>query len=155
MQQAGVSIESPAEVMTVDECLAIVPRAVFAGRQFDEQLCDGWHLYVVDYCLRVKAAGLKAYVLPAVVHHASGGRLGLAYFKALGKVLRRYRDEYACIKSTCGCWDTHTPIFFQWLSFSIKKKFYGFTGRLIASGLVPEWMQRKKKKRLQQLNQQH
>ena len=41
------------------------------------------------------------------------------------------------------------PIFFQWLPFIMKKKFYGFTDRLIASGLVPEWMQRKKRKRIQ------
>ena len=144
---AAMPIEKPEEVMTVDECLAVIPRSVFEKYQFDETVCDGWHAYMVEYCLRIKSAGLGVYVLPLELYHGSTGSLNAAYFKAIKKVLRKHEDLYDKIYTICGCWDARTPIFFQWLSFIMKRKFYGFTGRLIASGLVPAWMQRKKRRR--------
>ena len=146
---AAVRIEKPEEVMTVDECLAVIPRPIFEKHQFDESVCDGWHAYMVEYCLRIKQAGLGVYVLPCELYHGSPGTLNAAYFKAINKVLRKHKGAYNKIYTICGCWDARTPIFFQWLSFIMKRKFYGFTGRLIASGLVPAWMQRKKRRRLQ------
>jgi hypothetical protein len=146
---AAVRIEKPEEVMTVDECLAVIPRPVFEKYQFDEAVCDGWHAYMVEYCLRIKKAGLGVYVLPCALYHGSPGRLNAAYFKAINKVLRKHRGAYNKIYTICGCWDARTPIFFQWLSFIMKRNFYGFTGSLIASGLVPAWMQQKKRRRLQ------
>ncbi|MEI6125259.1 MAG: glycosyltransferase [Pseudomonadota bacterium] len=148
-KSAGFRIEKPTEVMTVDECLAIIPRTIFEKYQFDEIVCDGWHAYMVEYCLRIKAAGLGLYVLPVELYHGSTGTLNAAYFRALNKVLKKHRGAHAKIHTACGVWDTRTPVMVQWGLRLIKKLFYGFTGRLIAAGLVPEWLQQKKRKRIQ------
>ncbi len=89
-RNAGRKIEKPTSVMTVDECCAIIPRQVFEQHQLDEIVCDNWHLYVVEYCLRIQAFGLGVFVLPVILHHESKGSLNASYFKALKKVLARY-----------------------------------------------------------------
>jgi hypothetical protein len=146
----GKRIDAPQSVMTVDECCAIIPRDVFKKRPFDEETCNNWHLYVVEYCLHIKTLGLEAYVLPLDLHHVSTtGSLNSAYFATLQKVLMRYKSAYQKIYTSSGCWDTAAPVMAQRLSYYAKKYFYGFTRWLIAKGFVPAWMQRKKRKRLQ------
>ncbi|MEM1520752.1 MAG: glycosyltransferase [Candidatus Korarchaeum sp.] len=46
---AGIRIDKPVEVQTVDPCLFIVPRNVFERLKFDEVTCDDWHLYAEDF----------------------------------------------------------------------------------------------------------
>ena len=46
-------VEAPVGVQTLDECLLIVPRPVFVGLQFDNEVFDGWDCYGADYCLSV------------------------------------------------------------------------------------------------------
>lgn len=154
-RNAGRKIEKPTSVMTVDECCAIIPRQVFEQHQLDEIVCDNWHLYVVEYCLRIQAFGLGVFVLPVILHHESKGSLNASYFKALKKVLARHTNIYRKIYTSCGCWDTATPVVRQWTAYAVKKYFYCFTRWLIASGLVPKWMQRKKRRRLQKLYLHH
>jgi hypothetical protein len=150
----GKRIDAPQSVMTVDECCAIIPREVFKKRPFDEVSCNNWHLYVVEYCLHIKTLGLEVYVLPQDLYHVSTtGTLNSAYFATLQKVLKRYKSAYQKIYTSSGCWDTAAPVVGQRVAYYAKKYFYGFIRRLIATGLVPAWMQRKKRKRLQQLHQ--
>ena len=147
-RDAGKKIEKATSAMTVDECCAIVPRAVFQKYQFDETVCSDWHLYMVEYCLRIKHLGFGVYVLPVEMQHVSLGSLNRAYFKALKKVLRVHGDRYATIYTACGPWCAHRSVYLQGFMWLARKKFYEFTARLIASGYVPEWMQRKKRRRL-------
>ncbi|AET65364.1 glycosyltransferase [Methanothrix harundinacea] len=67
----GREMEKEEEVQTLDELLLIIPRSQFEKTQFDEKTFDHWHCYGADYCLSVKRAGLKAYVIPAFVYHRS------------------------------------------------------------------------------------
>jgi len=67
----GKQIEIPEEVQTLDECLLIVPKVVFAKLKFDEKIFDNWHCFGADYCLRVQQKRLKSYVLPLFVYHSS------------------------------------------------------------------------------------
>ena len=152
-RDAGQKIDKPTSAMTVDECCAIVPRAVFHQHQFDETVCNDWHLYMVEYCLRLKTLGLGVYVLPVEMHHVSLGSLNMAYFKALKKVLRVHGDRYGKIYTACGPWDAHRSVYLQGFVWIAKIKFYEFAARLIASGYVPEWLRRKKRKRLRQTHQ--
>ncbi|MEN6553018.1 MAG: glycosyltransferase, partial [Methanobacterium sp.] len=46
-----IQIKEPKKVQTLDECLIIIPKKVFEEIQFDEDVCDNWHLYATDYCL--------------------------------------------------------------------------------------------------------
>lgn len=101
----SAGFETPVEVQTLDEQLIIVPRRVFERLRFDEDTCDGWHLYGVDYSLSVAKAGLKAYALPLKVCHLSGGKADGGYYRALTKVLNKHSGEKV-IYTTCGLWRT-------------------------------------------------
>lgn len=39
---------------TVDECCFGMTREVFDSLRFNEKVCNGWHLYAVEMCLRAK-----------------------------------------------------------------------------------------------------
>ena len=67
----GKPFEKPEEVQTLDECLLIVPKVVFAKLKFDEKIFDEWHCYGADYCLCTQQIGLKSYVLPLFIYHRS------------------------------------------------------------------------------------
>ena len=144
-RDSGKRILEPVWAMTLDECCVIIPRGIFKKYCFDETICGGWHAYAVEYCLSVRAMGLGVYVLPVEAFHLSEGKLSIAYFKGLKKVLQKHRDMHKTIHTTCGSWDTRIPVSIQWLLYL----FYGFTGKFISSGLIPEWLQRKKRKRIQ------
>lgn len=111
------------EVQTLDECLAIVPSAVFRELQIDENTCDGWHLYILDYCLSVRALGYKVCVIPESVYHASRGfsseegprkfiarmLLPEPYYRTLKKVLDKHKKHYRVISTNFGNWSTRYP----------------------------------------------
>lgn len=137
-KNAGLKIQRPLRAMTVDECCVIVRRKVFEKYRFDEKTCDSWHLYVVEYCLRILQTGLSVYILPSSVYHASLGVQGPDYFRALTRVLHRYRQSYKKIYTTCGCWNTRMPVPPQRYWFLIRTMYYRVTNALVAWGLVPE-----------------
>lgn len=48
------------EVETLDECLVAMKKETWEKIKFNEQICDGWHLYVVEFCLRASQFGVVA-----------------------------------------------------------------------------------------------
>ncbi|WLR42107.1 glycosyltransferase [Bacillus carboniphilus] len=64
-QDAGSkTLITPVLVQTLDECFIASERDLFLQYQFDECLCDSWHLYAVDLCLSCGKDGIKSYVVP-------------------------------------------------------------------------------------------
>lgn len=122
----GNQIQRPEIVQTLDECLVLIPTNIFRLLQFDEKVCDDWHLYVVDYCLSIKKMGLEAYTIPMLIYHLSKGtkkkKYSIAYlispfpkgyYRTLRKVIEKHRVNYNWIYTTCGEWNTSYPIFVQ------------------------------------------
>ena len=123
----------PVRVQTVDECIAIVPRVVFEHHKFNESICQDWHLYVVEYCLRLQLHEFNTYVVPQYVYHRGGpnSNNGLSrgakylpdgYYSTLKLVLDEFRANhrtiytvcgYSTIYTTCGIWNTRIPIKLQ------------------------------------------
>lgn len=99
-------VETIEEVQTLDECLLLVPRAVFSALKFDAEVFDGWDCYAADYCLAVKTLGRSAYVIQAgdCSHCTSRGGLRPWEFRGLLKyqkaLHRKYRHKYTRIH----CW---------------------------------------------------
>ncbi len=91
----------PEEVQTLDEAVLIIPKVVFDRLKFDEEL-EGWHAYGVDYCLMVKERGLKAYAIPAFIHHYSPGLNYSGLLEAHKRVWVKHRENFPCIFTTCG-----------------------------------------------------
>lgn len=101
-----IQIKEPIKVQTVDECLFIVPKSLFQKISFDENVCDDWHLYAVEYCLNTRKLGYNIYVIPVYVYHKSGGSFSKKYYKVLNKVIKKHGKYYKTIHTTMGDWDT-------------------------------------------------
>lgn len=117
-------IQKPEQVQTLDECLVIVPKSTFDVLGFDEKTCNGWHLYAVDYCLSAKEKGFGVYVLPVNLYHLSSaiskkkfpsliGPLPDEYYEVLDKVIKKHRNKFKRIYTTCGDWSTSYPAILQ------------------------------------------
>lgn len=114
----------PEIVQTLDECLVVIPKAVFDRSPFDEATCDDWHLYAVDYCLDRKNEGYDAYVIPLNARHLSmGTNTGLdallslgslprGYYRTMKKLLKKHKQA-GSIHTTCGTWYTAYPLSVQ------------------------------------------
>jgi len=107
----NIQIDRPENVQTLDECLLLIPKSVFDELEFDEETCDDWHLYAVDYSLSVRKLGYVVYVIPDCVYHrSSGDSMSGGYYRVLNKVLKKHRDAYPVIYTTNGDWSTPYPI---------------------------------------------
>ncbi|MEL7669174.1 glycosyltransferase [Methanobacterium sp.] len=126
-----IQIDTPVKVQTLDECLFIIPKNVFDMVPFDEEVCNGWHLYAVDYSLSVNEKGRDVYVVPASIYHKSAGdSFSKEYYSILKKLLNKHRKNYKMVYTTMGNWDSEYPLsiqkifqrsIFYWTKF--KKKF--------------------------------
>lgn len=107
-----IQINEPIEVQTVDECVVLTSKELFSNIQFDDKLCDNWHLYAVDYCLRAKNIGFKVYVIPMEGYHVSTGDSFSAesYYPTLKKLIKKYKKDYNRIYTTTGSWSTVYPL---------------------------------------------
>jgi glycosyltransferase involved in cell wall biosynthesis len=140
----GNPIREPERVQTLDELLLIIPKHIFEKYQFDEMACDDWHLYGVDYCLTAGCLGFGVYVIPMFVRHMSEGA-GLKplfslrvilnfgpmlkeYYRSLDKVLKKHKNHYKWIYTTCGHgkWSTSQPLIFQRIAHLTKEYLKGF-----------------------------
>lgn len=128
----GNQIQKPEPVQTLDECLVIVPKSTFDVLEFDEKTCNGWHLYIVDYCLSAKEEGFGVYALPMELYHLSSGAskkkfqslligpLPDEYYDTLNGLIKKHRDKFKRIYTTCGDYRTSYPAGFQ-RSFFMQK----------------------------------
>lgn len=95
------------EVESLDECLFIMWKDAWKEHHFDEIVCDHWHFYAVEQCLYFRLKGGKVRVFDAQINHLSEtGTLDRTYFRALLRLLKRYRKDYPYIVSTTGYWRT-------------------------------------------------
>lgn len=107
-------IETATKVQTLDECLMVIPKSVFEILEFDEETCDDWHLYGVDYSLSIKSHGYDSYVLPLSIHHRSPGySMSEGYDVTLKKMLKKHKNNYKMIYTTLGNYHTSLPLSLQ------------------------------------------
>ena len=88
-------------VSCVDEGLFGMKRTTWDTHNFDEFLCDNWHLYCVEACLYARKQGYKVYVYPSQIHHFSRGIISLSYMVGLKRLCRIYRRDFKYIWTTC------------------------------------------------------
>jgi hypothetical protein len=123
-------ISTPVKVQTIDECLIIIPKKIFQIIQFDEVVCDNWHLYGVDYCLNAKKASYDAYVLPLFAYHRSKAySLSEKYYETLNKILKKHKSE-KYIRTTVDDWITFYPLSIQRRFPNVKSLIISFLSKL-------------------------
>jgi hypothetical protein len=114
-KDAGTTkIKNIMRVQTLDECLFIIPTSIFKMLKFNEELCDDWHLYAVNYCLEIMKLGFYVYVLPLSLYHRSSGfSISEKYYQTIKKMLNTHKHDYKWIYTTVGDWNTNYPFFIQ------------------------------------------
>lgn len=86
---------------TLDECFFGGYSRCFKQYAFDEELCNGWHLYAVDRCLAAKQRGDKVYVCDIPLIHTSKGHIDQAYNLCFLRLSKKYRKHFQYIKTPC------------------------------------------------------
>jgi len=59
LRDYATDISEPTEVATLDELLLIIPKGVFNEESFSEEVCQGWHLYGIEYSVRMQKKGKR------------------------------------------------------------------------------------------------
>jgi hypothetical protein len=127
-----IHINNPTKAQTLDECLFIIPKPVFNNYKFDEETCNDWHLYAVEYCLRVKKLGLDIFVLPNYIYHASAGySISKSYFFILEDLLKNYKNDYTRIYTTVWNWNSSYSFYLQKVWYLIRLRISNFRRYLI------------------------
>lgn len=98
---------------TLDECLFIIPKTVFDKYNLNEDICDDWHLYAVEYVYNIKNQGLEAYIIPTTLEHMSkGASMSETYYTTLPKLQKKYLKR-GLIRTCMGDWFTFIPVSIQ------------------------------------------
>lgn len=93
---------------TLDECLFIIPNKRKYIIEFKKLMSNSWHLYAVEYCLKMKILNEKVYVIPSNIYHASSGAsFDNSYYRQLKLMAKKYRKEIKKINTTMGFWHTN------------------------------------------------
>jgi len=124
-------IKTVTKVQTLDECLIVIPREVFARFQFDEKTCNSWHLYAVDMSLTLLENGLGVFVLPLPGYHRSNNqslRSG-SYFETMKAVLKKHKESFTVVHTTCGTWSLRRPLIIQRMKLLILMGLMRFEDR--------------------------
>lgn len=95
------TIDKPTKALTLDECLIACHQSCMKKLRFDENICDGWHLYGADLCLQaIDFAGMFVYAVPMNVWHKSGGCADTSYFDTQDKLAEKYKKYHTVINTT-------------------------------------------------------
>lgn len=112
---------------TVDECCFGMERESFDSLRFNEDICDGWHLYAVEMCLRAKeyTKSWGGGVYNPGIKHYSGGNVDLNYMKKFRQLLIMYKHQkYIC--TTCKKMPCNMAYYYVYFfAWRIKKIFMG------------------------------
>ena len=113
------------EAQTLDECCVAMERSTWEKYKFNEILCDGWHLYVVELCLRLGREGAFIGSADFGILHLSTGNVDGAYMKTFKLLMKQYKDvKY--IATTCKSMPNLMCFFYTYyVIWRMKKLFFG------------------------------
>lgn len=114
---------STRDVFSLDECLICGNRKVFQTLRFDEQVCDGWHLYAAEFCMQCHLNGIGVKVFDADIVHLSGGNLDKSFYQCEKRIVKKYRNVFPMISYTCG-WSYTDPVRYFLLTVYRKIRYH-------------------------------
>lgn len=89
------------EIETADECFFGMKRIVWEKYRFNEEICDNWHLYAVEFALRIRIDGLVCLCVPAAIWHKSTGNMNSEFYKGVKRLIKIYKHQYPYLYTTC------------------------------------------------------
>lgn len=112
-------------VEALDECCVGMWRSAWEKMKYNEQLCDDWHLYVVELCIRARRLGYSIASGDFSIKHLSIGTVNEKYMETFKRLLMVYRDE-KWIATTCKSMPTQLAVFnIYYFMWKIKKAMFG------------------------------
>lgn len=113
------------QVDTLDECCIAMSKKTWENFKFNEEICDGWHLYVVELCLRASRHNVLIATGNFNITHLSSGVVDEHYMKTLKRLLSIYKDK-KWVSTTCKEMPTNTLFFnLYYAAWKIKKLIFG------------------------------
>jgi len=102
----NAQLAQPEYVEALDECCFACRRDILLDiGGFNEKLCNGWHMYCAELCLRWKLRGFLISVLPVSLYHKDNGSSGLyvdsSFLAIFKKIALYYRKSFSRIYSCC------------------------------------------------------
>ncbi len=129
-------ITKETNVISLDECCFIVSKNTMDKLgYFDEKVCNNWHMYCVELCLRSLINGGSNICLPDIIYHKDGKNqlnvtldkyfLGTAY-----RVSKKYKNNFDVLYTPCYKTSTKSPFLeikilrslLKYLFVSVKKR---------------------------------
>lgn len=108
------------ECNTLDECMFGGYTCFFRQNNFDEVICNGWHLYTVELCLRNMSQGGKVYVCDIDLVHNSKGVIDSFYNETYRKLCKKYHKQFKFLRTPC-CYNSRTDFFSRNVYYFRKK----------------------------------
>ena len=113
------------EAETLDECCVAMRKEVWQQLRFNEDVCNGWHLYVVEMCLRAGEQGLLIASGNFDIKHLSSGTVDEKYMKTFKELLVIYKKK-KWIATTCKVMPTNLVVFYLYYGiWKMKKTLFG------------------------------
>ncbi len=122
----SIRVHGLEECDTLDECIFGGYTTFFLNHPFDETICNSWHLYTVEMCLRTKINQGKVYICDIELFHDSWGNIDISYIKNFYKICKKYKNEYKFIRTPC-CFYSGTSFILRGTYF--LKKYLGLVLR--------------------------
>ncbi len=116
------NIAKKEEVSSVDECIFGMKKSIYDKVKFDEETCDNWHLYGVDFCYSAYEKNIKSYVIPIDIWHVSEGHKNKYFYKSLEKIKKKYKGKRKKIVTCCIHTKTSEPMIYTRLIDYLKTK---------------------------------
>ncbi|WP_029323413.1 glycosyltransferase [Butyrivibrio sp. AE3004] len=100
-----LKIEGIEECESVDECLFGGHTDHFRKEPFDEVICNNWHLYAVEQCIRTKVQGNKVWMCDVALYHCSDGEHNDKLHENFLVLSKAYHKKLEYIATPCcrGC----------------------------------------------------
>ena len=89
------------ECETFDECFFGGYTSYFHKNPFSEDICNDWHLYAVEQCLRARVNGGKVFVCDSKMYHKSNGTHNEKLHEGFRSLSKAYRKNYSHISTPC------------------------------------------------------
>lgn len=105
----GTGFDGLVEVQTLDECFFGGESIHFKDNPFDESLCNGWHLYAAEQCLRNIKNGRKVYACSIPLVHLSVGHPDRSFYKCFFRLCTAYSSDFDYITTGCAWGKTKIP----------------------------------------------
>lgn len=117
-------VDKPIPVDTLDECFFLFSKSCWESYPFNENICDGWHLYAAEMCLNARKNGNEVYVVDLPLYHYSPGRVDTAYLTTFYKLCKEYENDFRTIRTmnfTCGTRFPFAKLCYKWVRIIFRK----------------------------------